>query len=218
MKTLPSADRIVKDIEFEILLGTIPQEDLANAVLSIKSRHNKLRSEVTETLRDPRLQEAFSKIFQAQEMLLVLLQEVCVILESLRAGLPEITSRAEHSTDLDWGSDLLSLQETRSEEFSFHPSINLVEVTEQIKSEPLRFDPEVRAPKLPVIGTLIRSVKLALHHLVLFYVNRLGTRQGHVNKVYGEQILRLYQVVLDQQKQVAILAKLIDDLRAQIQP
>lgn len=217
MKRLPSVHSMVKDIEFEILLGTIPQRDLRNALLAVRAQHSKFRSGVIENLRDVRLREAFNKVFQAQEMLLVLLQEMSVIIGSLQAELPQIASLMEHPRAIDSAIGLPSIEKASSEEFSLQSPIDPAELTKLMEPVSLRLDLEVRPTKLPVIGKLIQSIKIALHHLVLFYVNRLGARQAQVNKVHSEQILELYQLVMDQQEQIKAMAASINDLRARTQ-
>lgn len=213
-KMLPSPEDIVRDIEFEILLGTIPQENLESAVLSIKSHHNRLWSELSETVRDARLREAFNKVFQLQEMLLVLLQEISTIIGALQIKLPEIVNRVERSSALgsEEGPPAELLCDVPLPQSSIED--NLAQLMEP---EHLRLDLEVLPPRLPLVGNLIRSIKIAFHHLVLFYVNRLGARQVQVNRAYGEQILELIRVVQEQQAQINALVTLLDDLRSRTQ-
>lgn len=210
MKRLPSPHNIIKDIEFEILLGTIPQSDLRNAVLALRSQYNKFRSEAIENLRDVRLREAFNKVFQIQEMLLVLLQEMSTIIGSLQAEFPKITGLMEYP-------EAIGSEETGNEEFSLQSPIDPAEIAKRMEPVSLRLNLEVRPTKLPVIGKLIQSVKIALHHLVLFYVNRLGAQQAQVNKMHSDQILELYQLVMEQQEQIKAMAASINDLRTRIQ-
>jgi hypothetical protein len=210
MKGMPSIESIVKDIEFEIILGAIPREDFSDAILAIKAHQSKLRGEVMETLQDSRVREAFSKVFQIQDMLIILLQEMVKTIVSLQASLPKIASHEPHkvlsSEEITFTVDFLPI------------SNEPMEITKFLKPDFLRLDLEVRSSKLPVIGKLIGSIKIALHHLVLFYVNRLGAQQTHINKIYGEQILRLLKVVAEQQEQINSMGALINELLARTQP
>lgn len=217
-KGLLSSEDIVRDVEFELLLGTIPQENVENAILSIKSHHNRLWSELSESVRDARLREAFNKVFQFQEMLLVLLQEMSALIGSLQASLPEIVDFAKRPGFMGLEEALpVAATQTGSDKFFPYPSIDLVEITKLMEPEFLRLDLEVRPSRLPFVGRLIRSIKIALHHLVLFYVNRLGVQQAQVNRVYGERIMELIRIVQEQQAQIRVMAALIDQLRSLVQ-
>mgnify|MGYP007051595010 CR=1 FL=1 len=212
---MPSAERIVKDIEFEILLGAIPRENFGDAILAIKAHQGKLREEVLETLQDSRVREAFSEVFQIQDMLIVLLQEMSRTIASLQASLPKIVNqgspealRPEEVTLTGWPGTGDSLP----------PSVEPIEINKFLRPDLLRLDLEVRPSRLPVIGKLVQSIKIALHHLVLFYVNRLGSQQAHINKMYGEQILELFKVMAQQQEQINSMGALINELLARVQP
>jgi hypothetical protein len=215
MRGMPSAERIVKDIEFEILLGAIPRENFGDAILAIKAHQGKLREEVLETLQDSRVREAFSKVFQIHDMLIVLLQEMSKTIVSLQASLPKIIEQAP-------------LEALRPEEVTSNRCLGTgdslpisnepTDITKFLRPDFLRLDLEVRPSRLPVIGKLVQSIKIALHHLVLFYVNRLGSQQAHINKMYGEQILELFKVMAQQQEQINSMGALINELLARIQP
>lgn len=203
MRDLPSSEHIIRDIEFEILLGTIPQENLGNAVLSIKAHHDKLWSELLEVVRDGRLREVFNKIFQFQDMLLVLLQEMSILIGALQVSLSEIVRCVERSDISAWQEVAVPVKSRQANGRLFpQSSTELSEIAKFMRSEFLTIDPEVRSSKLPLIGKVVRSLRIALHHLVLFYVNRLGARQSQVNTMYGEQILAIFQAIEDQQAQI----------------
>jgi len=215
MRGMPSADRIAKDIEFEILLGAIPRENFGDAILAIKAYQGKLRGEVLGNIRDSRVKEAFSEVFQIQDMLIVLLQEMSKTMVSLQASLPKIVNqgspealRPEEVTLTGWpgtGDSLL-------------PSVEPIEINKFLRPDLLRLDLEVRPSRLPVIGKLVQFIKIALHNLVLFYVNRLGAQQARINKMCGEQILELLKIVAEQQEQINSMSAFINELLARAQP
>ncbi|MDQ7029875.1 MAG: hypothetical protein Q9O62_08920 [Ardenticatenia bacterium] len=215
MRGQPSPERIVKDIEFEILLGTISRENFGEAILSTKAHQSKLRSEILETLQNSHVREAFDKVFQIQEMLTVLLQEMGAAIYAMQTSLPKIIERKELPED--FGPDEGTPSTNMDNEHLFRQSsVDSIKIAELMEPDYLRLDLEVRPTRLPVIGKLVRSIRIALHHLVLFYINRLGSRQARVNRVYGEHILELLKIVLAQQEQIDAMSALIDKLHAQI--
>lgn len=216
MKGLPSKERIIKDIEFEILLGTIPWENFGKAIFSIYSHQNKVRSEVIEAVRDPRIREALNKVFQLQEMQTVLLQEIGKVLDSIQSSLPQIVRfREEPAVPGESEGAFFVKGIDRESLWEQHSIVPQVEKFPEPGS--LRVDLEVRPTRLPIIGKLINSAKIALHHLVLFYTNRLGAQQERINRMYSEQIWELTRMVVEQQEQISALVASVEDLRSRVQ-
>ena len=78
-----------------------------------------------------------------------------------------------------------------------------IERAMQAKSLWLTMDP--RSPRIPLAGSLFGRFRTALHTRVLIYVGQLAEKQGAVNRVFGDHLLRLRSVVRAQQEAIDVL-------------
>lgn len=68
------------------------------------------------------------------------------------------------------------------------------EVEWAMRPERLWLGMDERAPRLPLMGSLLRRFRTALHTRVLIYAGQLGEKQSRVNRILGDHLLRLLQI------------------------
>jgi len=90
------------------------------------------------------------------------------------------------------------------------------EIEEVMRPRNLRLEPNVRPSEIPVLGGLLRQLRIALHNLVLFYANQLASKQGEVNRVYGEWFLYLNEQLQFQREQIEFLREQMAELQAHL--
>jgi hypothetical protein len=237
MKNWLTADDVLSEIEFELVQGAISRNELGRGIQAVKAYQNKVRSGVSQAAQGAGTgagREIVNRLFQLNDMLITLLQEVAAELRSVRLELrrvarmarfaPLVTRAAgEPATEEDgeenvhraaWvdalpiggpGGDLYGRWATEVEE-----------VENAMRSEALEMTLDVRAIRIPIIGGLIKRLRLALHNLALFYVARLAKRQRAVNRTYGDWVLRLIQAGQQQQEQIDVLSAQVAVLQARL--
>jgi len=235
MRNLLTADDVLSEIEFELVQGAISRNELGRGIQAVKAYQNKVRSGVSQAAQGAgEGREVVQRLFQLNDMLITLLQEMAAELRSVRLELrrvarmaqfaPPVTrAAAEPPTEKDgeenvdraaWvdalpvgrpGGDLYGRWATEVEE-----------VENAMRSEALQVTLDVRAIRIPIIGGLIKRLRLALHNLALFYVARLSKRQRAVNQTYGDWVLRLIQAGQQQQEQIDVLSAQVAVLQARL--
>lgn len=213
---------ILSDIEFELAQGLVLQGDLGQSVQALRNYQNEIRTEVLgNSRRAPNLRYALARLFQINDMLITVCQELATTLASVRQSerrtelLPPAPSmlaaaghahipqqdRSEFADDNILSSQMLP--------WSFPEDVKSV-----MGVDALQVDLEVRVPKIPLIGGLLRRFRLATHNLVLFYVQQLASKQQTVNQVYGEWIGQLLQLSQEQSMQIDELYTYLESLTA----
>jgi hypothetical protein len=235
MKSWLTADDVLSEIEFELVQGTISRNELGRGIQAVKAYQNKVRSGASQAAQGAgEGREVVNRLFQLNDMLITLLQEVAAELRSVRlelrrvarmaqfaplvtraAGEPATEEDGEENVDrVAWdgalsvggpGGDLYGRWATEVEE-----------VENAMRSEALEMTLDVRAIRIPIIGGLIKRLRLALHNLALFYVARLAKRQRAVNRTYGDWVLRLIQAGQQQQEQIDALSAQVAVLQARL--
>ena len=88
MKRWLTADDVLRDVEFEIAQGAISRDELGQGVQAVKEYQNKLRGEVFQASRQVgESREALSRLFQINDMLITLQQEMAAGIETLQVDL-----------------------------------------------------------------------------------------------------------------------------------
>lgn len=231
MKSLLTRSDVLSDIEFELAQGAISRNELGQSVQAVKQYHNKVRSEVFQSSRqvgDNR--ESLSRLFQINDMLITLLQEMVTTIESLRLDLRRVAVRAsqgaspaaaataprapvvERDSDMAAAGDV-PVRDGWGESSHWRPP---ADVEQAMRPEALRVEPEARSTGIPVIGRLIQRLRIALHSLVLFYVVKLARKQVVINQTYGDWILHLGQLNQRQQEQIDWLNAQVSSLQAHL--
>jgi len=162
-------------------------------------------------------------------MLLALLQENDSRWQSLKAemgqweriqmglgGVPDVNRQAELVSP---PTSEVAVNETKEVGYKFVPEsietqnaedpLILSELKETLNEDRLNLELDIRSSSIPVVGGIINRLRLALHHLVLFYVGRLIERQAPINRIHGDWIRRLYHANQNQQQRIAYLENVI---------
>jgi hypothetical protein len=224
MKALLNANDVLSDIEFELIQGAISRDELGQSIQAVKQYQNKVRSEAISSIRSSgEVREIINRQFQINDMLITLLQETSAALRTTQLELRRVARMSnlatpaarvaskpaiEQDVDLLETTDLLAF-DTLSDDSLWQPLTEVEKVQRAMQPEALQMESQIRSTNVPIIGAVVKRLRIALHHLVLFYVNRLVEKQVAVNQTYGDWILRTVQLCHDQQDQ-------IDSLNAQL--
>lgn len=93
MKRRLTIDDILYSVEFELLQGTLPQEDLSRGIRDLRAYQNKARADLFgQAKRAPTQEEIIDLELRLNEMMLTLIE----VLGQQVAGLHETFTRAEH--------------------------------------------------------------------------------------------------------------------------
>lgn len=177
---------ILNDIEFELAQGAISKDDLGRAIQQVKQHQNKLRDEVFQPGQElPQLREIIGRQFQLNDMLITMLQEMAAATKEMQLQtkrLQQWRQTAVPPTIPDIKSPVAP------------PDDSIWRDTGEIESamaETLAIDLEAQPTNIPLVGSFIQRIKLGIHALVLFYLQKFGEKQTAVNRVYGRWALYL---------------------------
>lgn len=222
MKRSLTADHVLSDIEFELAQGAISRSELGQAVRALRRRQNEMRCEILESSKNLEGREVISRLFQLNDMMLTLLQETAAAIRSLRLGLRNVARLATRSRTTK--GSVSSAEVVKREELDLAASTAagtdqlgetvFEQVRNGMRSEAVEVEMNVRPGRMPVIGSIVKRVRIALHSMALFYVNRFGERQVVVNQSYGDAILRLVDACEQQQEQISRLHAKVASLQA----
>jgi flagellar biosynthesis chaperone FliJ len=219
-----TAEDVISDIEFELIQGAISQDELGQAIASVRRYQNKVRGDLFQQKHRRDKSEITARQFQINDMLLTILQETIAEIQSLRLEF----SRAAHLSKsakptyryeppvqkLDVVAPTQPVGKERP--FCIYTPEDFRKVENRMRPESLQVEISVRATKMPFVGAVLNRLRVIMHNLVLFYINRLATNQGVVNQTYGDYILRLMRQVQYQQEQIEMLQAQIETLRASL--
>ncbi|MCD6344665.1 MAG: hypothetical protein J7M17_03560 [Anaerolineae bacterium] len=220
MKRFLMPSEIVKDIEIELLQGTLSKDDLGQGIVDIRQYQNQLRVELLAALAEGRsidMRELVARQFQCNDLVLTLLQETVKAVRRQQITVWRLADRA-NSEEKAVPDDEPILADTwaTSELDRYEENWPPPEVMAAMKAESLEIGMLVKGVKLPLIGGLLRRLRIALHNLVLFYLGRLIERQAKVNYTYGDWVLRLGRQCQDQHAQIRTLTAQVDAFRQQL--
>jgi hypothetical protein len=215
MKRWLTADDVLRDVEFEIAQGAISRDELGQGVQAVKEYQNKLRGEVFQASRQAgESREALSRLFQINDMLITLQQEMAAGIQTLQVDLRRVAALAAQGAPSTAGiarapaakepggeaaAGEVSDQEGHTESIYWRSS---TEIENAMRSDALKVEPEVRSIGVPILSGLIQRVRTALHRLVLFYVSGLAKKQVVINQTYGDWILHMLSLQRFQQEQI----------------
>jgi hypothetical protein len=227
MRGFLTADDVLSDIEFELVQGAISRDELGSGIQAVKQYQSKVRGEVLQSARQiDGGREMVSRLFQINDMLITLLQEVAAALRSVRldlrrvARMSQVASRPATTASMPVmeDGDVLVMPDVPApggfEEGAYWQSPT--EVEEAMRSDALQVKMDVRSVGVPIVGGVVRRLRATLHSLVLFYVGRLARKQVAINQAYGDWILRLVQMNRHQQEQIDVLSAQVAALQARL--
>jgi len=217
MKRFLTSRDVLSDIEFELLQSSISRDELARSIRTVKVHQAKLREEFFAPDGHRSLEELAARQFQVNDMLLTLLQEMAArqreISSELRqlgelafAGLPE--------EEASRGSRLLLDMWSTSELESFVDQWPPQEIQDAMDSDVLMPEMVLQPPRTPVVGGLINRLRIALHRVAIFYVERLAQRQSKINAVYGSWLEKLVRNAHEQREMLRVLSGQVDQLES----
>lgn len=201
MKSTLTASDVLADIEFELMQGAISRDELGQSIQSVRQHQNKIRSQVFNTELDKaHLREALSSQFQMNDMLLTILQEMSSSIEDMQRKVDWV-GQARRGGNVS--QTAVPAPEQQSE-IQLRSTDDLKQ-TMQLDAIYQRMDIQPNGRPIPVLNGLIRKIRVGLHNLVLFYVNRLAKKQASANYTQGEWILYLSTLIRTQQEEIEIL-------------
>ncbi len=210
-------DEVLRSIEFELLQGTISHDDLGAGIHTARQYQNKVRSELMGASKDaPDIRETAIRLFQINEMLLTLIQELNAALLGVQADLHRMRQTAEVTAQMNVSPVTLVPEPATVASAESTPTPLPADVRRAMRSEALQIEMDVQPVTIPLIGGLLRRLRFMVHDLVLFYLRRLAGKQAAVNQTYGEWVLHLVEKSERQQIQIEILAARLAALEARL--
>jgi hypothetical protein len=91
------------------------------------------------------------------------------------------------------------------------------EIEWAMRPERLWLTMDQRPPRLPFIGSLLRRFRTALHTRVLIYAGQLGDKQSTINRILGDHLLRVLEVVRAQTQMIDTLRLRVHRLERQLE-
>ena len=202
---------ILDDIEFEILQGTIASQEIKKGLEDVRAYQNKARGEALARLKltDPQ-REVFSRQFQIIDMLLNLMMELALTVQSTQADARRIglALPTRQETGSDRGANNLgdasraTVNPMAAEIVSsleFKPAAELESI---MQPDTLAFEPQMQSIRIPVIGPLFTKLRLFYQRPALHFTRLLAHRQSEANRILSERLLFLEAVVEAQQAQI----------------
>lgn len=177
---MPTVEDILDDIEFELIQGTILSDELSQSVQALRQYQNKLRSELFATPRKLD-REAVARLFQVNDMLLTVLQEMATALEASR--------RVQHRPATQCSSVSFDTVALNALMLARDPH----QIERVMREDAIHVDLQVRLRRLPFIGRLIERAQIFFHRPALFYTHLLADRQASVNRTLGDWVLSLHE-------------------------
>ena len=227
MKRSVTIDDILNSVDFELLQGVLPQDELGQGIARLRSYQNEQRSALfgagsaVLTLDDLadlqlRLNDAMLTLIQVLGARFDGLGEQVRRAEYLQLRLDETAPFTATSGSVRMGAVSLfqSQQSMDVGDAALHlPAAGDLESAIQVSMRPDSLDQwlDVRPVNIPLIGGLLTRLRRSLHELVLFYVRRLADEQMKVNQVYGNALLTLDQAVRVQNALLQPAAAQVDD-------
>lgn len=220
-----TAEDVLSEIEFELAQGAISRNELGQAVQTLKRYQNELRSEILHSPQRIEGRQVVSRLFQFNDMMLTLLQETASAIQSVkldlrRLGRVSTNSSARVSTGIpvaESGTGGMDGSIAAGAAGMGRPDEVVIErVRNAMRSEALEVETNVRPTRVPVVGPVIRRLRIGLHNLAVFYVNRFGEKQVVVNQTYGDLILQLTETVEYQKEQIGKLNAQVASIQARL--
>ncbi len=229
------AEDVLRDIEFELVQGAISKDELGQGIQAVKKYQNKLRGELFEgdTLSKEN-RDVVSRQFQINDMLTTLLQEMAAKIQTVRLELHETKGLSQRLSETKTNGHRSEIEQKREigrssswpqltntsplipldQELPWRPS---TDIEEAMQKDALDITMDVRAANLPVFGSMVKRVRMALHNLTLFYIGRLAMKQSAINRTYGDWLLHLNEQNQHQQEQIASLTQEVLTLQKRVE-
>lgn len=219
MTNSPTADEILRDVEFEILQGALGQDDLGQALQTARRFHTRSRHELLSTETRGRDRDLAARQFQMDDMLLALLQEVAGRLRRLQIELHRTAGLMPAAGAGDRTGASESLAGTSPPHLADpDPGVPPGSAQRAIEIEKLDVEAHIRPVRLPLIGGLLTRLRATLHTLPVFYVRQLAEQQIEVNRALSESLAQVNRLLAEQQAQIEALSRQVQALHAGSDP
>jgi hypothetical protein len=232
-KNILSAKDILQDIHFEIAQGIIAQNSLRESIEAVRQFQNKARLETFKTLKpaDPK-REIISRQYQIVDMLLTLLYETALELQSTQQAVKELnrvpvlfypSNETIPEQQPEQAQELLPPASEVTSPVSTQPStlglshkagtVSDAELDYALRPDALHIEYQTRSVRWPLLGGLLTRLKYIYQRPALFFSNMLADRQTGINQVLGERLRSLETVVRTQNEQIEALTRQISELQ-----
>lgn len=219
MNDSPTADQVLRDVEFEILQSALGQDDLAQALQTARRFHLQSRHELLSTEARGRDRDLAARQFQIDDMLLVLLQEMASRLRQLQVELQRTAGLMPYAEAGGRPGAIEPVAGMDGPGLAGPPlDVASGSVEANGKVERLHVEANIRPVRLPLVGGLLTRLRAALHTLPVFYVRQLAEQQAEVNRALGESVARMNQLLAEQQAQIEALRRQVQNLQARSGP
>lgn len=200
MQNTTMVKEIIDDIEFELMQGIAASDDASHGVSVLRQYQNRLRGEVFASSAALN-RDVLARLLRFNDMLITLLQEMNVALQSLRRDLRQVAQAKGKMPPPDVpyeiSAPLVFPAGSRERKTS--------EIENVIRDDVLHLDLHARLTQLPIIGRLIGPLQIFLHRPALFYAHLLADRQAPINRIFGNWILDLDEREAQDNVQIAHL-------------
>jgi hypothetical protein len=221
-----TAEVILGDIEFELVQGAPGSDSLGEAVERIQRYQNERRAQAARSKHSGgKPLEALNHLFQINDMILKLFREVDARLLSLQLELRRSYGLPPRAPD--WQADLpgagsklaeaatpLGVTPTPDGDADL-PARKVDDLNLAMQADSLELRLQINRSQLPVIGGLLTRLRSFLHARGLLYARTLASKQGSINRVYGDWLLYLNSTNHAQQVEIASLRAELAALRAE---
>ena len=186
MKAGLTRQDLLDEIDFELTQGAIVHGDLGQSIESVRRYQNQLRTDIFG-VDHPKIdqREAMGRLFQVNDMLLTLLQEMAKRIETDKVDLGGTTLGSSPAPTPLGSADSIDTAMAADAESA---------IVEAMRMETLVVNRGVIPSHLPVIGNMINKLKSALHNVTLYYLDQLAAKQYGINKVYGASLIHLQRM------------------------
>ena len=116
MKSWLTADDVLSEIEFELVQGAISRNELGRGIQAVRAYQNMARSEVSQAAQAGEGREVVNRLFQLNDMLITLLQEVAAELRSVRLELRRVARMAQFAPPVTRAPGEPATEEEREED------------------------------------------------------------------------------------------------------
>lgn len=210
MKSSLTVHDIIKDIEFELMQESITSGDLAEGVRQVKQYQSQIRKQLFDEPESVSWEEVMGKQLQINDMLLLLLQEVVIGQRELARKFERFGKKQPSLKNLSAAElvEIFKQQDNTPSSFERRNTQNI----KKVLSDTMQMRLEIQPSNVPIIGSWMNRIKIALHKLVLFYLNLFAKKQVTVNQTYGDWLLYLDSLNLQQQREITVLQTLVQEI------
>lgn len=219
MSTRITAEEVLAEIEFELMQSVVSSGEIGQAAQSVRSYQQQAWSEIAPQLSGlGDAGDAIRYLFRMNEMLVTLVEQVVSDARVLQAKSrklerlvlsPQWTVASDTSDSAGSSSqgsaDLESGVDENNGSRQLESIIRVSDMLDAVDQTPSALTMEVRSSSIPVFGALLSRMRMAIHNVAVFYVNRFARKQSRTNEAYRDLLRQLVAIAADQQEQIDVL-------------